>query len=382
MAAASPTRSKRSPEGIVPRHSRRCLSRDAGRCDCRPAYQAQVWSPRDRKTIRRTFATLAEARSWRSETQTALRKGQMRAPSRRTLEEAAVEWLGLARSGIVRSRSGDRYKPSALRSYEEALRTKVLPELGRLRLSAVTRNSVQDLADRLAAEGLAPSTVRNSILPLRAIYRRAVQRAEVIQNPTEGLTLPAVRGRRERVVRPAEAKQLIEALPEADRALWATALYAGLRRGELQGLRWCDVDFEAGVIRVERSWDQREGPIAPKSRAGRRLVPLAGPLPALLATQRLRTAAVGEGPVFPGRAGKPFASGAATRRARAIWAGEGLALIGLHECRHTYAALMIAAGVNVKALSQYMGHSSITVTLDRYGHLMPGAEGEAAAMRE
>jgi integrase len=172
----------------------------------------------------------------------------MRAPSRRTLEEAAAEWLELARSGIVRSRSGDRYKPSALRSYEEALRTKVLPELGRLRLSALTRNSVQDLADRLTSEGLAPSTVRNSILPLRAIYRRAIQRAEVMQNPTKGLTLPAVRARRERVVPPAETKRLVEALPEADRALWATALYAGLRRGELQGLRWCDVDWEAEVI--------------------------------------------------------------------------------------------------------------------------------------
>jgi integrase len=57
-----------------------------------------------------------------------------------------------------------------------------------------------------------------------------------------------------------------------------------------------------------------------------------------------------------------------------------LSPIGLHECRHTYAAFMIAAGVNARALSSYMGHSSITVTLDRYGHLMPGHEDEAAAM--
>src|SRR5829696_5122360 len=60
----------------------------------------------------------------------------------------------------------------------------------------------------------------------------------------------------------------------------------------------------------------------------------------------------------------------------------GLAPIGLHECRHTYAAFMIAAGVNAKALSTYMGHASITITLDRYGHLMPGSEGEAAKMLE
>jgi integrase len=60
--------------------------------------------------------------------------------------------------------------------------------------------------------------------------------------------------------------------------------------------------------------------------------------------------------------------------------GAGLEPIALHECRHTYAAFMIAAGVNPKALSTYMGHASITITLDRYGHLMPGAEDEAASM--
>jgi integrase len=71
---------------------------------------------------------------------------------------------------------------------------------------------------------------------------------------------------------------LIGALPERDRALWASALYAGLRRGELQALRWSDVDLAEGVIRVERGWDERVGPVAPKSRAGRRRVPLCKPL--------------------------------------------------------------------------------------------------------
>ncbi len=81
-----------------------------------------------------------------------------------------------------------------------------------------------------------------------------------------------------------------------------------------------------------------------------------------------------------GKGEKPFASAAATRRAREAWAAQELEAIGLHECRHTYAAFMIAAGVNAKALSTYMGHSSITITLDRYGHLMPGNEEEAAEM--
>ena len=110
------------------------------------------------------------------------------------------------------------------------LRATVLPKLGHLRLSSVTRNVLQDLVERMVADGLSPSTVRNTILPLRAIYRRALQRSEVLVNPTLGLPLPASRKRRERIARPAEARALTEALPQRDRALWATAFYAGLRR--------------------------------------------------------------------------------------------------------------------------------------------------------
>ena len=224
--------------------------------------------------------------------------------------------------------------------------------------------------------------MRNAVLPLRAIYRRALSRLEAFSNPTVGLALPAVRGRRERVARPAEARALLEALSADDRAVWASALYAGLRLGELKALRWCDVDFERGRIRVERSWDPKEGPIDPKSRAGRRRVPLAKPLRAQLAAHRLRRAEGVEALVFGRADGRVFCSEALTKRARLVWRHGTLEPIGLHECRHTYAAFMIAAGVNAKALSTYMGHASITITLERYGHLMPGKEEEAARMLE
>ena len=342
MAAAP--RSRRRPEGIAVRHAGRCQSRHKEACDCRPTYQAQVYSARDRKTIRKTFRSLADARAWRSEAQAALHRGTLRAPARTTLEQAADQWLRAAEAGIVRTRSGDPYKPSALRAYEQALRTKLLPALGHLKLSGVTRNHVQDLVDRLVAEGHSASTTRNAVLPLRAVYRRALSRSEVHLNPTEGLALPAVRGRRDRVARPQEARALIDALSQADRAVWATALYAGLRRGELQALRWSDVDFERGVICVERSWDPRAGPVEPKSRAGRRKVPMAGPLRAHLAAHRLLGAASDAELVFGRSGGRALHSDLITRRARTAWREAGLEPIGLHESRHTYAAFMIAAG--------------------------------------
>jgi len=170
----------------------------------------------------------------------------------------------------------------------------------------------------------------------------------------------------------------LRALPDSDRALWATARYAGRRRGELQALRWGDVDLEQGVLRVEHSFDPVAGLIAPKRRAGRRTVPIPEALRGHLVAHRRSGRSTDF--VFEGRGGRPMGSAMATRRARGAWRRRGLRPIGLHKCRHTYASLTIAAGVNAKALSTYMGHSSITVTLDRYGHLMPGNEREAGAM--
>ncbi|HEX2127260.1 MAG TPA: hypothetical protein VHF45_11955 [Thermoleophilaceae bacterium] len=120
------------------------------------------------------------------------------------------------------------------------------------------------------ADGVGTSTVRNSLLPLRTIYRQALALDEVAVNPTAGVQLPAVRGKRERIASPAEAARLIASLPQRDRAVWATAMYAGLRSGELQALTDELVDLDSDVIRVQWSWDPVAGRVAPKSRSGRR----------------------------------------------------------------------------------------------------------------
>ncbi len=380
---SSAQRPRRRAEGVVVRHQRRCNTRQDGACSCTPSYQAQAWSARDNKPIRRTFTTLADAKAWRQDSQAALRKGTLRAPVRITLNEAATDWLDAARRGVVRTRSGDTYKPSALRTYHHALRKHLLPMLGQRRLSAITRLDIQHLVDELTITGAAPSTVRNAVLPLRAIYRRAHSHEIVAVNPTLGLTLPAVRGQRDRVTPPNEAAALLTALPPQDQGIWATAMYAGLRRGELQALRWADLNLDTNIITVTRSWDRIEGPVPPKSRAGNRRIPLIPTLRRYLIHHRLRQA--NHHPqrlIFGAHANTAFEPVALNRRADHAWNAAQLRNVRLHECRHTYAAFMIAAGINPKALCTYMGHSSITVTLDRYGHLMPGAEHEAATMLE
>ncbi len=154
-------------------------------------------------------------------------------------------------------------------------------------------------------------------------------------------------------------------------------MYAGLRAGELQALPDELVDLNRNVIRVHWSWDPKAGRVTPKSRAGRRTVPIPKILRRHLAQHRL--ARHGRGGLFFGRAdGRRFSNQAYSQRAARTWDAAELEPIGLHDCRHTFASLMIAAGVNAKALSTFMGHSSITITLDRYGHLFPGSEEEAA----
>jgi integrase len=113
---------KQLPDGISARHTRACPARDGGRCRCNPSYQAQVWSSRDLKRLSRSFPTLAAARAWRHDALVALRRGAIRVGASTSLREAATEWLNGAREGVVRNRSGDQYKPSALRGYEQALR--------------------------------------------------------------------------------------------------------------------------------------------------------------------------------------------------------------------------------------------------------------------
>jgi integrase len=325
-----------------------------------------------------------------------VRKKQLRASTQTTVRQAADEWLDGARAGVIRPRSGEPYKPNAIRAYDRHLRLRVLPEIGARRLADIDREELQALVDRMVSKGTSAALIEASIVPLRAIYRHAVDRPStgIAVNPTANLRLPASKGRRERIAPPEECDRLLAVLPKGDRAMWATAMYAGLRRGELQALRVEDVALAEGVIRVSRNWDQYEGEITPKSGKAR-TVPIADALRSYLAEHLLQLG-WRDGLIFGTTVSRAFAPTSVAFRAlnasgwrrlknpdtgRLRWVGDSeLALdpITLHECRHTYASLMIAAGVNAKALSTYMGHANIGITLDLYGHMMPGNEEEAA----
>ncbi len=315
-----------------------------------------------------------------------MQRGDFGSATRLTVREVSETWLTDIRSGLVRNGSGTAYKPSVVRSYTSSYWRHLDGPLGHIALSKLRRRDIQALIDGLALE-LDDYTVRNAMSPLRAICRYAVTRELIPTNPCQDIELPQGKGRRfatsehdgkrETIATPAEAATLIDVLADpADRSIWATAFYAGLRRGELRGLFVSDVDLEARTISVRRAWDALEGEIDPKSYNSVRVVPISDPLMtvlmAYLADHDNREFA------FPGfgrwKGGYgPFSADALLKRSRKTWRNSGLAPIGLHEARHTYASTMIQAGVPLPKVSRYMGHSSISVTERVYFHLLPKA---------
>jgi integrase len=284
-------------------------------------------------------------------------------------------------AGKALDRSGKPYKPATVRSYRQAVRRYIAPSaLGAKRLTDVRRADVQRLVDELRAEtDLSPSTIHNKLDPLRVVFRRAIRDEVIHADPMMHLELPRVRGRRERVASPGDAERLLDALSDAERPLWATAFYAGLRVGELRALRWQHVDFDRGVIGVRRAWDDVEGQIEVKSDAGRRDIPIAGRLRAELVRHKLVT---GRGPddlVFGRTPVDAFVRSTVRSRANAAWKAAGLSALTPHEARHTCASYLIAAGLNAKQIQTYIGHSDVRTTYNVYGHLMPGDESTAAA---
>jgi integrase len=247
-------------------------------------------------------------------------------------------------------------------------------ELGGRKLASLQSIDVQRLVDAMLGEDLDPSTIRNTVNSLRAVFRRACRPGgDVSVNPTLGLELPSVDSRRDRIAEPDEAVRLLEALPAEDRALWAAACYAGIRLGELRALEYDPkegLDLAGGVIHVRWGWDPAHGRIRPKSKAGIRDVPIAGVLRDYLIEHKALTGRTRE-LVFGRSETRPLNPSTVNARAAKAWSScdPPLEPIGLHELRHTAVSTWIAAGIEAKQISAWAGHHSVSFTYDRYGHL-------------
>jgi integrase len=411
-----PRKPRRQHEGIVEKHSRKCPSlprNGGGKCDCQPTFQAWYFDktkPMENGSlggkVYRSFPTISAARDWRRDAVGEVKRGTRRPPSRLTLREAAEQWLEACERGEVLSRFRRPYAPSALRGYRADLNRYVLRDLGAVKLDDVRRRDIQALVDRLNGTELSGSKIRNVIVPVQALYRWADRREMVNVDPTINLELPETGGRREWSCTPTQGAALLEALPEDVRAVFATALYAGLRRGELRALRLANVRILNGVgaISVEHGWDDVAGERNTKSAASVREVPMPHALRTILDAHIERLGLTGDALVFPaagrtrGRPGSgPFTPGYVQDRADEAWAstcttcgqpkdehedGEGcdyepLTRATLHELRHGYESFLDAAGVPETRQRRYMGHADTSIT-GRYRHTIDGQLAEDA----
>lgn len=354
--------------GITRVHTRSCARLEGRRCNCVPGYRAEAFDRVTGKRKYKTWPTLGAAKRWREDLRTVIRAGTARITVATTIDEAYEEWLAAIRAGTVKASGGQDYKPAVVRAYESKFRNHLIPRFGRAQVDELRLVHVQALVDDLVAKGAAPKTVRNTVIPLRALMRWCIRRELCTVNPCDNVELPSGEVPRDRIATVPEALSLLEAVPLRDRAAWATAFFAGLRRGELLALDWSCVDLVGRTIFVERSYDPGSQQfVAPKSKKGTREVGIPQLLlPHLAALNRT------EGLVFGPTGVVPFNPAKLHERAYKAWDDAKLARITLHECRHTYASLMIEADVNIKKISEYMGHASINITLDRYGHLLPG----------
>ena len=351
----------------------------------RSQFRGTVYDRITRRRLRGPWtASLASARAWRVDAQARLASGELSGDRGPRLSTAIEQFLDGIENGSIHNRSGRPFKPSVVRDYKRDLATRLSPRIGATHMRELALTDVQHVVDSLRHDGLSGSSVRNTIMALRSLYNWGRPRGYAAFNPCDGLQLPAGGRARERIASPDSAAALAAALHGHERTAFGLACYAGLRAGELLALDWSRVDLGLRVLRVERAWDiGGRSYIEPKSPAARRVVPITERLGRILEDH---AAAEGQSGLLLPRIGvgkkatTPMSHSALVKRMRTRWTEAQFEPLGLHEARHTFASMLIAAGANAKAITTYMGHASIQITFDRYGHLMPGSEAEVAGL--
>jgi integrase len=333
-------------------------------------FEARYRASDGRERSRR-FPTRREARAYLDQVGVDRRGGTWHDP--RAGRIPLADWVAQWEATTVHLRPSSRGRDEAY------LRNHVLPRFGAMRLDAIGALDVREWVADLSRSGLAPATVHKAYQTLSKVMRGAVDADLLAQTPCRRIELPRIEREEMRFLAPIEIARLADAIDPRYRSLVLVACYCGLRLGELAGLCRAQVDLDAPTIRVVENAVEVHGHIvrgAPKTKAGRRTVPVA----ATIATELEHHLATytppgGDAPVFAGAGGGTLRAAAWRRRfwTPAVQAAD-LAPLRVHDTRHTAVALWIAAGANPKQIASWAGHTSVAVVLDRYGHLFEGHE--------
>jgi integrase len=306
-------------------------------------------------------------------------------PAKITLGEFLQRWL--------RDYAEINTAPRTYQSYEVIVRRHLTPALGPIRLSKLRPEHIQHAYREIGAKGVSGVTVLRCHRLLRETLAHAVRWQLIGRNPCDAVDPPRAPRFEPPTVSLDEVRRLLRA---ADAMPLGTLIYlavqTGLRRGELIGLRWADIDLGAGILQVRQTvqWLGGRGFVfqQPKTSAGRRAVALsprtAKRLRAHRQEQVKRRLILGAAwrdydLVFPNELGGPLDPRNLDRSWHRIRRSAGLEHLRLHDLRHCHASLMLAIGAHPKVVSERLGHSRIDITLDVYSHAMPNLQAEAAA---
>lgn len=293
------------------------------------------------------------------------------------------------------AKTAEGLRPATATLYRDAIAHWIVPHVGGLDARQLTPAAVGRLVDNLRSsggrtgQGLSPRSVQIAVGTLKSATAWATRTELLGRDPLAGYRRPKVSTPVMKAWSAEEARGFLTATATDRLAVaWALLLTRGLRRGELCGLKWDDVDLDGGTLRIVRTRvivDNRPVESLPKTAAGRRPIPVDPKLTALLrrhrAVQAQERLAAGEayddgGWLLADELGRPYypdsISGMFDKRVRAL----GLRKIRLHDLRHTAATLMLSDGVPVKTVADLLGHDP-RVTLATYAHAVPGL-GEAA----
>ena len=307
-----------------------------------------------------------------------------------TLGEYLDRWITDSVRDTVRQRTWERY--------ESIVRVHIKPALGGVKLKALTPTHVRGLYREKLDAGLASRTVQYIHTTLHKALKEAVADGLIPRNVTEAVKAPRAKGKEINALSPAQARAFLEAASEANdrfEALYVLAVTAGLREGELLGLRWDDLDLDAGTLSVRRTLSEaRSGRFfeAPKNGKGRSIRLTKQTVEALRSHRKrqneqrlgLGTLWQDKGLVFPAQAGTPMnAKNLTARSFKPLLERAGLPrTVRLHDLRHTCATVLLGKGVHPKIVQELLGHATIAITLDTYSHVLPNMQGEAVTAME
>ncbi len=339
----------------------------------RPApWRARYRGP-DGRQHSRSFDRRIDAERWLRAELAKLDRGQWIDP-----DHGSIEWADYSEQVIA-----DRLHLSARTIETDRLcHDRVKAWIGDVPLSRITHEQLRRLMSELTAAGYAAETVARTMRWVKLTLNQAVRDRRIIFSPGDGLRLPRPRRTEMRILDATQVNQLATALPDRYGSLATVAAYTGLRWGELAGLQLSNIDMQRRRLFVQSSLIEASGQSpalgSPKSTASERTITV--PQIVIDAFDHH----LGEHPP-PGTTVWTTEAGVFLRRGTfgRIWRQAVAESVGtpcrIHDLRHTHAAWLIAAGEHPKSIQTRLGHSSIQVTIDRYGHLMDGLDHQTAA---